>query len=405
MCLIFLYGEQKLTKGKSRVISDIYARSGLVETKSEQKGGSPLFYVINFEDEQGYAIVSGDTRMQPIIAVTEKGSLKQGEDESDPSVLMILSMAETDYRMAVGLPIRDINDVYYAPISINEDGSYEYAKLSDNEVIGEIDTTSLAGKLIYSSWSGYKKFGNVLDCSWGQSCSPYNTYTYTSEGVKAPAGCVATAVAQILYFWGVNFKMDGVSFDWEVMRRHKSIEEPYSPAYEMIGKLYYELGLKKNLDMSYGENGSGANSDNIYRTFINCGLTSGGKIEEYEWSKIVDAICDRPVYARGYSNCTVEVGEGGEEVVTRLYNGHAWVIDATMSRKRPMLKMNGKNYKVVGYQYERLAHCNFGWDGYRNGYYYSGKFDATNPPVKSTKEYGKRYFYQYGLDVNCRIVK
>lgn len=404
----FLRSEHESTKSLSpiREIKDIHKRGGVIKTKLIAQEDAPLVYVLNFKNDMGYAIVAGDTRMQPIIAVTDEGNLDVGEEIENPGALVMLSIADTDYRMAIGLPVETVDGDLLVPVKLNETGDYEYTSISLNDEMPPIDTSTIAGKMFYGQWTRYKCWGNEIECNWGQG-APYNSYINEKLGQEVPAGCVATAVAQILYYWGVNFLMDGQYFDWSLMRKHKSNTETYQEAYPMIGKLFYELGLKKNLDMQYSESGSGAPNENTYRTYMACGLSSGGVMEDYDWENIIEALNDRPVYICGYSNYTSDIDDDGNETNIRYKNGHAWVIDCAKFRKRPKMKYNNKGVgKLVGYQYERLVHCNFGWDGNRNGYYYSGRFDTTqNPSTKSSVDHGKDYFYQYLLTSNCGIYK
>lgn len=62
--------------------------------------------------------------------------------------------------------------------------------------------------------------------------------------------------------------------------------------------------------------------------------------------------------------------------------------------------------KSTSEEYEHLVHCNFGWDGVRNGFYYSGQFDTNaGPETKSAPmdSEGTRYYYQYNLKMNSDI--
>lgn len=73
----FLRSEHESTKSLSpiREIKDIHTRGGVIKTKLIAQEDAPLVYVLNFKNDMGYAIVAGDTRMQPIIAVTDEGNL------------------------------------------------------------------------------------------------------------------------------------------------------------------------------------------------------------------------------------------------------------------------------------------------------------------------------------------
>ena len=67
-----------------------------------------------------------------------------------------------------------------------------------------------------------------------------------------------------------------------------------------------------------------------------------------------------------------------------------------------------EGYKQPGFErdYQTLVHCNFGWDGDKNGYYYSGKFEAYKGPVTretDTTTTGISYYYQFNLKMNTGI--
>lgn len=403
----FLSGfEPESKSGKHRVIKNVYSIGGPSATKSIDAVEEPLVYVVNFEDNEGYAVLSGDTRMQPVLVLTDSGNIGQNDTITNPGAIAMLSVADTDYRMSVGLPIEKSDGTVERPIGKDIDGRFVYAQ--QDRVVDSGSSSSPIVSYSYSEWKSYMRRGLQLGCSWGQSGTPYNYYTYTSDGEKAPAGCVAAAVAQILFYWGHNFTMDGYFFDWSLMRQHTGTIS-YSPAYSMIGELYFKLGLSNNLDMNYSADGSGAYDSNVPRTFVNCGFSSGGSIQAYDFSTIYNVISSRPVYISGCSNKKVTVKKllGITVSTTTEYeHGHAWVIDQVLTRVRDKYKYENGTLKSTSEEYEHLVHCNFGWDGVRNGFYYSGQFDTNaGPETKSAPmdSEGTRYYYQYNLKMNSDI--
>ncbi|MBR4028043.1 MAG: Spi family protease inhibitor, partial [Alistipes sp.] len=109
----------------NKQISSIYSTREMTNTRTgDAQDADPFIYVVNFEGNQGYALVSGDTRMQPILAVTDTGSLPQGTVIDNPGMIMMLSNIETDYRMALGLPVEDVDGNIVSPIGTAADGSY-----------------------------------------------------------------------------------------------------------------------------------------------------------------------------------------------------------------------------------------------------------------------------------------
>ena len=370
-------------------LDNVYSTGETINTRGDISSNiSPLVYIINFKNEQGYAIVSGDKRTQPIFALMDSGTLKEGDVLTNPGAIMMLSLAEADY-------LKMIN--------------------SQEDQLFFIDQQDIRTKVPeHDLWNDFTTWGHILECEWGQDTTPYNLYTFTSDGKQAVTGCASVAVAQILYYWGVDFTVDGTRLEWEKMRRqisHNSIM--YPPAYEMIGKLFSELGSNENLNTKYGVDKSSSSPDNFVRTFKNCGLQDGGKMEAYNYDLITEAIKKGPILLTGYSKkITTKKQILGITIstTTSYEGGHAWVIDQLLTRHRTKYAYsNGEVHPVE--QYEHLVHCNMGWHGSSNGYYFSGKFDTnkggyitdiTKDFTKTSSE-GENNFYQFNLQMNIGI--
>lgn len=107
-------------------------------------------------------------------------------------------------------------------------------------------------------------------------------------------------------------------------------------------------------------------------------------LKDYNESNIIDAIkSGYPVFASGYSGkkrfLGIRVGYKG---------GHAWVYDGLIVATK-----DNKTYNLV--------HCNWGWGGYKNGYYLSKAF-GTNAGAtiydSSDIQAGSSSNYKYNLE-------
>ena len=398
--------ESRAYAGKT--ISNIYATRDIESTRSgDTLDVEPFVYVVNFDNNQGYALVSGDTRMQPILAVVDNGSLVQGAVIDDPGMIMMLSNIETDYRMALGLPVEDGDGNIVSPIGTAEDGTYVYPGMNVEDIE---QTRSTNTTYEYGDWDEYIYRGERIACNWGQSSLPFNLHTYTKDGLRAPAGCVTTAVAQIMYYWGHNCTYDGYYFDWDIMKDPNGLYNTGSLAYQMIAELMYKLGLPENLDVDYDVDGSGADSANVARTFRNFDYISGGSIESYNFDEIYNVIVSRPIYIAGWARqkVTKNIILGITINKTTYYQeGHAWVIDQVLTRGRyKYTYIDDIKQPGAIKEYEKLVHCNFGWRGSNNGFYYSKKFNTNEDPVTrktTTTTSGTSGYYQYNLKMNTGI--
>ncbi|MGM9812423.1 MAG: C10 family peptidase [Muribaculaceae bacterium] len=275
------------------------------------------YYVFNAENNQGFVIVSGDTRAKKILGYSDSGSF-------DMSNLPPQLSAMLD-RLAEQLQ------------GVSEDA-------------------------VDASWNApttYSTEGGVClpTATWGQGY-PYNMYAPKVDGVKCPAGCVATAMAIVMKYnkWPetgrgkhswysngtlMNFDFDNATFDYSLLPDEYT-EGNYTEAQAAeVGKLMQAAAASVN--MTYAIDGSGAKPCIIghymheyFRYSPKSQYISARNFTENEWISILEneINSNHPVIMSGFSE------EAG---------GHAFVCD--------------------GYNAEHFLHINWGWDGASNGYF------------------------------------
>lgn len=118
------------------------------------------YYVFNAKDGKGFAIVSGDDRTPSILGYSTTGSFD-------------LDNAPDNVRYWLGEYARQIKYI--------QDNDIEPA---ETRASGIADNAKIAA---------------MLQTKWNQG-SPYNDACPTVNGIKSATGCVATAMAQILYY-------------------------------------------------------------------------------------------------------------------------------------------------------------------------------------------------------------
>lgn len=400
------------TKGRqSRRIAERFSLGGPdAKTKSED-GEDPLVYVFNFEDEQGFALASGDNRMPPVLCLTDEGNLSDTTSINEGALAM-LSIIDTDYRMAVGLPITDYDG--------NTVTSEQYAQalnfVIDDEGGAGSGGSSSTTYTTYTSWTNTTPVGTRTATTWRQRY-PFNKYCKTTDGKEAYAGCVAIAVGQIMYYWGQNTTYNGHYYDWSIMRRITSPLMPttssyYSDAWDKVQLLLRDLGRSENLDMDYGEvdnsDGSGANCNHIYRTFMNFGYSNGGTVTDYKLSTLKNCLLDGPVIGCGYSSRKVTKFLG-ITIKTTYSDGHEWIYDQYMEQYRYRNTYNRTTGQLISSIKETrtLVRCNWGWGGTSDGFYLSGYFNSNDDKGLITKSsiHGseEEYYYQYLLNMHTGI--
>lgn len=379
------------TKGTSsrRYIIEEYQLEGL-NTKTSLIDTYPLVYVFNFNDNNGFAIASGDNRMPPIFCITDQGHFTDSITIPE-SVAILLSMIEDEYKSVT----RNGNDSFVTEID-------SLPIMPGNGIGGEGGDYIPPTYNIYSNWVNSIPEGQIIPTNWGQRY-PFNEMCQLENGANALVGCVAVAVGQIMYYWKHDAVYNGHIYNWRLMSQFKDSASIVNSANKDVQNLLSDLGRPENLDMDYGLNDSKAFCDKIVRTFNNFGYTSGGQQNEYNENIIKSEIdAGRPIIICGKSHKN-EIKILGITVHIEYNGGHEWIIDQYYTQSRTVNTYNTATGQLISTTTENstMVHCNFGWANEMNGYYLSGKF-YTNPEA-STNGSDVEGNYKYQIKIHSGI--
>lgn len=300
------------------------------------------FYLINYENNKGFAMVSTDSRATPVYAYSDEGNLNPEDFETNPGLKIFLEGSIDNYQIEVAsneapLPI-ELPDSSYGDIGklaiVEYDGGLFYEK-KEQEIINK---------------------EALLTTYWHQS-SPYGDSCPNGIG-----GCGPVAAAQIMAYHQHPAERAFYTYDWEAMTVTPTLSAGSVGAIAAAA-LIRHIGSCTNA--IYGNNGTStsiSDMDNTFRSFdYSCSNPSS-----YDVNRVQNNIdARRPVYIKGGP----------------LTNGHAWVIDG----------YNYTGYRTTYYYtyepYDRYDtfitssytyfHCNLGWgDDHEdqttnNGYYFA----------------------------------
>ena len=322
--------QQALTEAKAflskRGIAKIEKLSMSFRAPSKHKTSNDAsYYVFNMDDDKGFVIVSGDDRMPPILGYSDSGKF------------------DTD-----NLPehIKAWMESYADQLQLIENGK----------------ATPRPQKTMKAMSFTKRNIAPLLPCNWNQDAPYYNQCPYYGE--RCVTGCVATAMAQVLYYHRANsinatlkeipgyttrtlgLELDAIPanspIDWDNMIDNYTGNET-SVQDNAVASLMKYCGYSVQMDYNISSNGgSGARSEMLPFALINY---------------------------FGYSNNTTNVYRidyGADEWDDLIYN--------ELVNKRPVLycgDSNGGGHQFVidGYDIDGLFHVNWGWGGSNNGYF------------------------------------
>ena len=395
----------QLKSSHRRAISNKFT----ISSKGTKAGEDPvIMHVFNFGDDDGYAIMAGDSRVPSLLCFVEKGQFTQGHPDSDLEQF-IMSELTGMYRLARLLP----DSLKYETSPLSED------VISDIRTRGyvPVDTVYTDDRIyVYYSWSqNGNPIGTILETKWDQE-APFNNAcplllqdTLNLTYIRAYAGCGPIAVTQIMAYWQVTPPSGHpyAGLNWNYIS--PIIDSTSTPTnytgWLMLENLIRAVGDSCNLNASYKLDGTTTFTSNVPRTFSNFCYSSGGFIQDYRIDSVRNALYFGPVYGRGtsirylYPDGTIE-----DEA------GHAWVFDQYYSRKRPVMVYDTSWHIITGQMLtDGLLHINWGWGGNWNGYFANSRFykyERIIDPIRTktpSVTLGSDWYYQYSLKINTGI--
>ena len=199
----------------------------------------------------------------------------------------------------------------------------------------------------------------LLKTKWNQF-GPYNLSCPVDKetGETSVAGCVATAMAQVMYYhkWPATY-------EWDKMKTEYATTDSTEAAYA-VAKLMADVGAAVKMD--YSSKGSSASAvyavEALRNTFGYALSTDYSLRTNYtvvEWDALIynNLAESKPVM---YSGQAIDIDENGVGVQA----GHSFVVD--------------------GYDGEGLYHVNWGWGGLSDGYFLLSLMNPDNQGAGGT---------------------
>jgi len=297
----------------------------------------PAYYIVNYKDEKGYIILAGDTRTDPILAYGTSGNFDLNADEFPYALKQWMTNA---YNRIEG--IREFGDMSLRSVSENRfEINEKLISMVQRAFIG-IEDEHLPDEPEPCN-DRFEQKGPLLKTKWGQRYGYNELVPKNCSGEKAPAGCVAIAMAQIMKYYRYPS-----SYNWDQMPDDDPTTE--------TARLIRDIGDKVYMD--YGCSGSGASMRHAWTAFFTYfGYNTSIHLEDYNHEKLVHEI------ALGYP-VMLSGGEDSFWGLIGLYpNGHAWVCDGY--KEYWICGSNGSiNYGSL------YLHMNWGWYGKHHNEWY-----------------------------------
>ncbi len=325
----------RFLQSKQKTGSNLKFAAQGVPTVQATATSNAAYYVFNIGNNQGFVIVAGDDRINPILGYSDEGYF----DEAKAPANMKFWLNEYAQQISLLDKVSNINGAIAAPRLANV-----------------VDTRNSIAPMITTKWDQATPYWN--------ECPQFMNSDNEEDGYElAYTGCVATSMSQLMNYYKYptqttqvipsytftysdgNYNYSTVqmeelpitTFDWAHMKDSYTgaEDEIYTSA---VAHLMYYVGCA--VKSQYGISSTGAYTDDIPNGFALFGY--GSKLayrNDYTqdvWDEMVyqELAAGRPMIYNGTA------GSGG---------GHSFICD--------------------GYEYGNYFHINWGWSGMGNGYF------------------------------------
>ena len=301
-----------------------------------ENGSGPSFYVVNF-DAEGFVIVAGDDRVQPILAFSNEGAFVA---ENMPAHIRFFLDGYTEEIQYI------VDSQQYADKTTQQ----QWETLLSEVIPAQKDGDVIVGPLLGDNKWNQTKYYNDL--------CPADASGNSAYGGHAAAGCGAIVMGQIMRYWQfpttgkgshsynsnnygtLSANFGATTYDYANMPDRLTAASHPDSCVLAVATLLYHCGVAVN--MNYGPSASSCNSNkivsalpNYFRYPATVRYIERGSLSFATWLN----------YLKGELDARAPFMYGG----SGNYGGHVWTCD--------------------GYRDDDYFHFNWGWGGQQNGYF------------------------------------
>ena len=292
---------------------------------SEPGQSSPAYYIYNYGHDDGYVLVSGTDRLTQVVGYGLEGG--------------------------------------FDPANVPENFKAWLDELA--QLVSELESTP--GAVLSTSAGATTSISPLLgETKWNQS-APYNnmcpTYVKAGETKRSVTGCVATAMAQVMYYH--KWPLHGTGSNTYTTNLNSDTTQSVTLTAN-FGNTTYDW---EHMTPTYGTESTTEEQDAVALLMSHCGISVNMSYGSSSGASTRRAMCSMPSYF-GYD-------KGMRFMPRKCYTLQEWIqrINEELEAARPIIyngttaSGGGHAFVLDGRDDNGYYHFNWGWGGKSNGYF------------------------------------
>lgn len=313
------------TKSVKRIVSSVELLNGRKTRGNSDNSDYNDYYLINYSDDKGFAIVSSDKYKIPVYAFSDEGSL---------------SWSDTTYNEGFRQYVRGLNNTanFLVPDSLinppKPDDVIDY-KVNVNIIVDP--------------------FIRKVVAQVGQY-SPYNLYCpVDSLGEHYPVGCGPVSLLTVCSYYSKPNSINDYSINWKEINSTAESQQ--------AARFLFEIGKDNYLKVTYSMSGTGIKGKDIENT-----------LSALNYSYVVSSGYHEMGVLNSLSNLMPVIILGARKVTENVISAHSWVSDGYLETETIYFP-NTMSPSII---YHNYLHMLWGNYGRGNGYFlYDNGFGGT----------------------------
>lgn len=316
--------------------------------------GDASYYVFNLSDNKGFVIISGDDCCEDVLGYIDSGSFDPDNIPDNMQAFLQGYAEEIDAARAKNL-----------------------SKTANNGVV------EVAHQVV----------APLIQTHWNQR-DPYNQMCLNNAGEVCVTGCVATAMAQVMYYhkWpkAQTTEIPGYSSYW-------------GDTFDALPPTTFKWGKMKPVYVNSGNDDEAAESA-VAELMLYCGHSVEMDYLPYSSGAVSELVVDALVKYFGYTdkiqsiNRTMYTPQDWDELIYHeLEYGRPIVYSASSFTTNGTV---GHAFIIDGYDGHGLYHVNWGWGGLYDGFF---RLQALQPEGSGVGGSGSYGGYSYSQDAIVHI--
>ena len=303
------------------------------------------FYVVNYENNGGFALLSADNRRGAVYAISDNGAMHLNDTIDNEGLNWYLNKVLTDPDGVAS--IKRNKGIFPPPGNPFDTTLHDFIDLGPERI-------ELCKPLLPDAITQFSQM------------EPYNKYCPKIGGIQSYVGSAPLCTGTIMAYYKWPTSVAGIDYNWDEMYANP-LHDKWPRFFEMLGRSYF-------MNACYETILSFTHLEDVVKTFNGIIGYKNTVVEDYDYSTLCNQLKNRRPVIVAHD----DLKYSQDPMIVKYFSGTCyttWIIDGGYTL---VYKDKKDNNRIVNV--ESVFNCIWGAGGKENGYFLLHNDYFTNTP-------------------------